>query len=89
METTNKATHLADANNSNVESQLNEKKGKGIWVVEGLNYYSNKIKWNLRMSKKEVKDLCDMLNIRIKSMTFYTNAECEKYGIHSNTDFDK
>lgn len=64
------------------------KKGKGIWVVEGLNYYSKNVKMNLRMSKKEVKDLCNMLNIRIKSLTFYNNAECEKYGINSNTDFD-
>lgn len=61
-----------------------EKKGKGIFVVEGLNYYSKNVKMNLRKTKKEVKDLCDMLNIRIKSMTFYTNAECEKFDIEES-----
>jgi hypothetical protein len=67
---------------------IKEKKGKGIWVITGLNRYSNQIKWNLRMPKKDVLRLCDMLNVRIKSMIFYKNSECEKYGIVSNTEFD-
>jgi hypothetical protein len=63
---------------------MKTKKGKGIWVVEGKNYYSDDVKMTLRKTKKEVLDFCNMLNIRIKSMTFYTNSECEKYGIEES-----
>jgi len=66
-----------------------EKKGKGIWVVEGLDYYSNKVKYHLPMPKKDVLKICDMLRIRIKSILFYKNSECEKYGIFPNTEIGK